>query len=300
MALVRSVRRSSFLLVLLLALALVLLLFSQAGYLREVESFALRLLAPLEGAAASVTAHAERLVQEARDLRNLQERYRLLEEQANALLIENIRLNELEAENEALRRLLGFAQANPDLQVKAASVRGQVIGRDPTNLARYLIIDVGERDGVRRNMPVVTEEGLVGTVDQVYATASKVRLINDLDHTVNVILQRSRVKAVARGQVDGNLLVEWIPQDPEAVAVGDIVLTSGLGGRYPRLLVVGQVVETWQHDYDVFRSAVVRPVVDFERLDFVLVVTGFTPLEGLEDLLEPGTQPAVPGVEVAP
>lgn len=297
---VRSVRRSSLLLVLLLLLALVLLLLFQGGHLQAVESAGLRLLGPLEGMAASAATGAARLVDDARDLGNLRERYTALEKQAHDLLIENIRLRELEAEVETLRRLLGFAQANPDLQVQAATVRGQVIGRDPTNLARYLIIDVGEQHGIRRNMPVVTDEGLVGTVDQVYATASKVRLINDLDHTVNVVFQRSRVKAVARGQVDGNLLVEWIPQDPDAVAVGDIVLTSGLGGRFPRLLVVGQVIATEQRDYEMFRTAVVRPVVDFERLDFVLVITGFVPLEGLEDLLTSEPEPAVPGVEGTP
>ncbi len=294
---VRSIRRSSLLLVFLLVVALTLLLLFQGGYLKTVESIALAILQPLEGAAASLAAGAAGLVEDARDLRNLQERYTALEKQANDLLVENIRLRELEAENEALRRLLGFAQANPDLQVKAATVRGQVIGRDPTNLARYLILDVGERDGIRRNMPVITDEGLVGTVDQVYTTACKVRLINDLEHTVNIIFQRSRVKAVARGQVDGNLLVEWIPQDPDAVAVGDIVLTSGLGGRFPRLLVVGQVIATEQRDYEMFRRAVVRPVVDFERLDFVLVVTRFTPLEGLEDLLSSEPPPAAPGAE---
>lgn len=294
---VRSLRRFPLLLVLLLSVTLALLLLFQGGYLNAAEAAAMRVLAPLGRVATSIAARAARLVDDARDLRDLQERHRALEKLAGELLIENIRLRELEAENNALRSLLGFAQANPDLQVKAATVRGQVIGREPTNLARYLILDVGERDGIRRNMPVVTDEGLVGTVDQVYATASKVRLINDLDHTVNVIFQRSRVKAVARGQIDGNLLVEWIPQDPDAVSVGDIVLTSGLGGRFPRLLVVGQVIATEQHDYEMFRRAVVRPVVDFERLDFVLVVTGFTPLEGLEDLLSSELRPATPGVE---
>jgi len=275
------------LLIFLLIVAVALLLLYQGGYIRPVETVLIRLVSPLEAAASSLASRVGGLVRDVGDLRALQARHEALEAQANDLLIENIRLKEIEAENESLRRLLGFAQANPDLELKAATVRGQVIGREPTNLARYLIIDIGEKDGMRRNMPVVTEEGLVGTVDQVYATASKVRLINDLNSSVNVILQRSRVKGVTRGMVDGNLLMEWIPQDPDAVAVGDIVLTSGLGGRFPRLLVVGQVVEAQQRDYEMFRSAVVRPVVDFQRLDFVLVVTEFTPLEGLGDALSP-------------
>lgn len=288
---VKGIRSTSLFWILLLVVAVALLLLFQGGYLRPVEATLIHLFSPLEGAASSLASGLSRLTQDARDLRDLQARYTALEEQANNLLIENIRLKEVEAENEALRRLLKFAEANPDLELKAATVRGQVIGREPSNLARYLVIDIGEKDGVRRNMPVVTEEGLVGTVDQVYASASKVRLINDLNHTVNVILQRSRVQAVARGTVEGDLLLEWIPQDPEAVAVGDIVLTSGLGGRFPRLLVVGQVVEARQRDYEMYRSAVVRPVVDFQRLDFVLVVTGFAPLEGLGNVFSPDTTP---------
>jgi len=289
--LVKGVRSSSLLLIFLLIVTVALLLLYQGGYLRPVEAVLIRLISPLEAAASSFASRVGGLARDAGDLRALQARHEALEAQANNLLIENIRLKEVEAENESLRRLLGFAQANPDLELKATTVRGQVIGREPSNLVRYLIIDIGERDGVRRNMPVVTEEGLVGTVDQVYATASKVRLINDLNSSVNVILQRSRVKGVARGMVDGNLLMEWIPQDPDAVAVGDIVLTSGLGGRFPRLLIVGQVVEAHQRDYEMFRSAVVRPVVDFQRLDFVLVVTGFTPLVGLGDILSPRVSP---------
>lgn len=287
----RSFRSTSLLFVFLLVVAVVLLLLFQSGYLRPGEDFLIRVLSPLEGGASGLASRLGQVVQDVRDLRNLQARYQALEEQANALLVENIRLKEVEAENEALRRLLGFAEANPDLQLKAATVRGKVIGREPTNLARYLLIDIGESQGVQRNMPVVTEEGLVGVVDEAFSAASRVRLVNDLNSTVNVIIQRSRVQAVVRGTLEGDLLLQWIPQEPDAVAVGDIVLTSGLGGRFPRLLVVGQVVETRQRDYEMFQSAVVRPVVNFQRLDFVLVVTGFTPLEGLGEMLAP-TGPA--------
>ncbi|NLE77568.1 MAG: rod shape-determining protein MreC [Chloroflexi bacterium] len=291
---------SAWLLVLLLVVGGAVLLLSSGGRLQPAESLLLRLLAPVQGTISSLVGGSGALLQDLRDLRDLQERYKALEEQATALLIENIQLKEVQAENEDLRRLLNFAQANTDLELRATSVRARVLGQEPTNLSRYLLVDVGAEQGVRRNMPVATEAGLVGTVDEVYATVSKVRLIHDLDSTVNVILQRSRTAAVARGQVDGSLLVEWIPQGPDVVAVGDLVLTSGLGGRFPRLLVVGQVVETWQRDYETFQSAVVRPAVDFDHLQSVLVVAGFVPLEeGLEAVFSPptgGEQAETPGM----
>jgi rod shape-determining protein MreC len=287
--LIKNARSTSLLLVFLLLVAVLLAILYQAGYLSPGQSILLRILSPLESFASSAASAVGGLTQSVRDLADLRSRYQLLEKQANALLIENIQLKEVQSENQTLRKLLSFQQANPDLELQAASIRGRGIGLDPTNLGRYLIIDIGESQGVRRNMPVVTDEGLVGAVDATYATASKVRLISDLNSTVNIILQRSRVSAVAQGSVDGTLRVDWIPQDPGAVAVGDIVLTSGLGGRYPRLIVVGQVVAFQRHDYEVFQSATVRPVVDFQRLEFVQVITGFSPLEGLGESLTVGS-----------
>ena len=74
------------------------------------------------------------------------------------------------------------------------------------------------------------------------------------------------------------------------MTVGDIVLTSGLGGRFPRLLIVGQVIDTYQRDHEILQNAVVRPVVDFEHLEFVLVVTDFSPVEGLEKVFAAGRE----------
>jgi rod shape-determining protein MreC len=138
-------------------------------------------------------------------------------------------------------------------------------------------------------MPVVTERGLVGRVETVYPTLSKVRLIIDTSSAVSALVQRTRATGVVKGQPGGELVLDYLPQGQDVVAVGDVVLTSGAGGGFPRQLVIGQVIEIRQKDYEMFQQAVLRPTVDFDRLEVVLIITNFVPLslEGLEPA--PGT-----------
>ena len=106
---------------------------------------------------------------------------------------------------------------------------------------------------------------------------------------VNAILQSSRLNGVVRGTPSGDLVMDYIPQGAE-FSMGEVVLTSGLGGRVPRGIPIGQVVEIRQRDIDVFQQAVVRPTVDFPRLELVMVVTNFDPLEDIPDLLAPSAE----------
>ncbi|HXF85449.1 MAG TPA: rod shape-determining protein MreC, partial [Anaerolineales bacterium] len=142
----------------------------------------------------------------------------------------------------------------------------------------YVIINRGTNDGILRGMPVVTDQGLVGRVDAVIADAARVQLITDAASNVNVRLQNAGVEASLIGTVTGDLLLDLIPQDV-VVEPGDLVLTSGLGGGYPPDLIVGQVVNVRARDFDLFQSATVQPVVDFNRLQIVLVIVNFRPVD---------------------
>jgi rod shape-determining protein MreC len=193
-------------------------------------------------------------------------------------MIENVRLKELESENEALRQLLQFTQANPTDSYRAAEVVGHVIGQDPSNLLRYIIIDVGTGDGVAKGMPVVTDRGLVGRIVEVSSRSSKVLLINDVSSSVNAIIQSSRATGIVEGKADGGLVMKYIPQ-PVEVNVGDIILTSGLGATFPKRLVIGQVTAVHKRDIELFQEAEIKPTVDFDRVEIVLVLTSFEPIE---------------------
>jgi rod shape-determining protein MreC len=127
-------------------------------------------------------------------------------------------------------------------------------------------------------MPVVTDQGLVGRVDAVIANAARVQLITDPASSVNVRLQNAEEEASLVGSVTGDVILELIPQDA-SIETGDLVLTSGLGGGYPPDLIVGQVVNIRSRDYDLFKQATVQPVVDFNRLQIVLVIVNFKPVD---------------------
>ena len=127
-------------------------------------------------------------------------------------------------------------------------------------------------------MPVVTNQGLVGRVDAVIGGASRVQLITDPSSIVSVFLQNSEADAILNGSVSGELTIDMLSQDVQ-VLTGDVVLTSGLGGEYPPDLLIGQVGNVRKRESDLFQEATVQPVVDFSRLEIVLVIVNFRPID---------------------
>ncbi len=125
-------------------------------------------------------------------------------------------------------------------------------------------------------MPVVTQNGLVGTIDAVTATAGRVQLINDTAAVVNVVLETTNTEVTMNGSVTGDLSLSMIPQDLD-VPKGEVILTSGLGGRFPSNIMVGQVTGIQKQGNALFQSASVQPIVDFTNLSVVLVITNFQP-----------------------
>lgn len=209
-----------------------------------------------------------------RDVASLRERNAALEAEVARLQGQVITLQQEASQVEILAALVDFSRTNPESAYKAA----EVIGRDPSPFLHYVIINVGSNDGIRRGMPVVTDKGLVGRVEAVIADAARVQLITDPAVSVNVRLQNAKTEAVLSGSVTGDISLDLISQDV-TVEPGDVVLTSGLGGGYPPDLLVGQVVSVRKRDYELFQQASVQPNVDFSRLQIVLVVTNFRPVD---------------------
>jgi rod shape-determining protein MreC len=260
--------------VLLILLALVGFVLHRTGLLQPVEGLLARVTTPLQQVANLVVTQFGELTQTARDLRNLRQRNEELEAQNASFLLELVRLKEVETEAALLRDLLDFAQANPSFDIQGAHVVGRTIGRDPSNLQRYITLDVGREEGIARNMPVVTERGLVGRIFEVGDGWSRVLLITDVSSSINALTQSTRASGLVQGQVDGSLVMRAIPQ-VDVVSVGDTVFTSGLGGNFPRQILIGQIIEVERQDYELYQAAVVRPTVDFDHLEVVLIVTDF-------------------------
>jgi rod shape-determining protein MreC len=204
----------------------------------------------------------------------------------NALLRSQlIQIQEEQKDNEVLYALLQVARSRPDSDYLAA----MVIGRDTNPFMRYVLIDQGSDAGLRRGMPVVTAQGLVGRIDAVTANAARVQLITDAGSAVNVRLPDSEADSMLMGSVTGDVTLEMIPQEME-IRPGELILTSGLGGSYPSNILVGQVSSVRRLETALFQSASVQPVVDFADLRAVLVVTNFRPID-LEPLLQEPVQP---------
>jgi rod shape-determining protein MreC len=208
------------------------------------------------------------------DVTRLRQRNVELEAEVSRLQTEIIDLKQQIAETRILSALVDFARINPENRYVAAAV----IGRDPSPFVKYVIINRGSDDGLRRGMPVVTQQGLVGRVSAVTAGAARVQLIVDPAGSVNVRLEPSRAQAILSGSITGELSLDMIPQ-LAAVQVGDLVLTSGLGGNYPPNILIGQIVSLRRRETDLFQLAVVQPVVDFNQLEIVLIITNFRPVD---------------------
>ncbi len=227
------------------------------------------------------------------DSTTLRERAEQLEKTVAQLTVENLRLKEIEAENVRLRSLLQFRDVHPSTTYKGGQLVGRIVANEPGNLVQSILIDIGSNNGIEAGMPVVTELGLVGRVTEVYSNAARVLLITDSSSNVNTMLQNTRLRGILRGRAGQSPIMDYLPQD-QPILVGDIVVTSGEGGRFPIGIPVGQVVEVEQNDVEMFQQAIVRTTVDFDTLETVLVVTNFvSPSEqlGAPPQVDPETQP---------
>lgn len=265
----------------LAAVSLALLILSSSGRLNAVEGVLLGIGKPFLTAFNGLGRQINNVITTARELTTLRSVNRQLQTQVDTLTIENLRLKELETENQRLRELLRFRQLNPFYDFRGSEVIARVISRGPTNYVASLAIDLGAEQGIAVGMPVVSERGLVGRIYKVGPTSSTVLLITDPSSGVQALVKRenSRATGVVTGRAGAAPVMEFIRQDDD-VSVGDEIITSGLGGAFPKGLTIGQVVEVNRRDFDMFQQGVIRPTVNFERLEFVLIITNFTPLPG--------------------
>ena len=178
---------------------------------------------------------------------------------------ENAQLQDAAQEAQRLRSLMAVRQQS------FRTVSARVIGRDPSHWFNTLLIDRGPRDGVRRNDPVVTSEGLVGHVIEASGGWARVLLVLDPRSAIGVLVGRSRDAGVAEGQGQPMLRVKYLSRDAE-IQPGDQVVTAGLGEIYPRGLVVGTVVDVSRGEGDLFREALVRPAADLNHLEEMVIL----------------------------
>ena len=267
-------RSRSWALFILAIIAIAALILHESGQLQPIEDLAQYVVGPVQRSFEGLVGSTADLFGAFRDARELRAENQSLQEENDRLVTENVHLKEFKAENATLRDLLQFERSNPNYTTLAADV----IGRDPSPYLGSIIINIGQNRGLKSGMPVITGgAALVGRVIQVNPRTAKVQLLTDVSSAVNVLVQDSRATGLARGQPDGSLVMEFIPLE-EKIKPGDVVLTSGLGGDLPRALVIGQLTGVARRDIDLFQSAALRPAVDLNRLEVVMVIANFEPL----------------------
>ena len=194
----------------------------------------------------------------------------------------------LEAENEAMARTIeelseaqGEAQVLRDLFNRAAEtpeyrrVLADVIGQDTNPAIQSILIDKGVEDGVRTGMPVESARGLVGQIYRSSNNAAQVALLTETASAIPVRLGTTRATGILRGAGRGALpTIDWIDLQ-YVVEVGELVMTSGLGGKFPAGMIIGRVVQVERNEAELFQRAIVQPAVDFRTLESVFVVTEF-------------------------
>ena len=202
------------------------------------------------------------------DLHDARKQNQELQEELARLKLEQVRLREDASQAQRLQTLLGFRE-----RYVGQTMAAQVIGASGSEQSRVLYIDKGTRDGVRVDMAVITPDGVVGKIKDVFPLSSQVILINDRDGGAGVILQNSRLQGVLTGTPQGELKIKYIMSD-ENVAVGEPVVTSGGDRIFPKGMPVGTVSEVNpDHEGDPFLSIKVKPASNLSQLEEVLIIT---------------------------
>jgi rod shape-determining protein MreC len=258
-----------------MALAVFLLALSRANALGPLENIVLTVFSPLQKALTRVSEPAADFISDIRRTGELSDENQALRAENERLNAEVARLRENETRLQQLSQLLEVKQAHPDEQFLAANV----FARDPSNVKEMVAIDRGKRDGVREGMAVVTEGGsLVGSITSVFDDYAWVTLITDPDSAISAMIQESRAQGVVSGSYSRRLTMEFLRQ-AAVVNEGDTVLTSGIGGDFPSGLVIGRVSAVESSRQEIFKNVTVEPLASLSRLETVLVLTSFTPLQ---------------------
>ncbi len=179
-------------------------------------------------------------------------------------------LREIQSENERLRKLLAFKE-----KYLASGVSAEVIARDTTSEYQTIRINKGGDVGLKIRMPVMTPEGIVGQLITVWQHYSDVLLLTDQNHAIDIIVQRSRARGVVKGGDRLKCEIHYLARTDDVV-VGDVLVSSGIEGIFPKGLLIGAIGRIEKKKFGVSQRVIVLPAVDLSKLEEVLVITNLS------------------------
>jgi rod shape-determining protein MreC len=182
-----------------------------------------------------------------------------------------IQQHELELENQRLRELLSFKRSLP-----APAIAAEIIGKDPSAWFKTVIIDKGSAHGLRRGLPAVNALGVVGQIIEVSGHQARLMLIIDRNSGADALVQRTRSRGIVKGTSRAECYLDYVLHADD-VRVGDLVVSSGFDGVFPKGLLIGTVTAVDFKGGDFFKDVQITPAVDFDKLEEVLVIIGPPP-----------------------
>jgi rod shape-determining protein MreC len=199
---------------------------------------------------------------------HVQKENTLLKQRLAELQQENHQMKEMAIANERLQKLLQFRE-----KVSTPVIAAEVIGQDPSSWFKSVTINKGEKEGIKKGMAVISADGVIGQILKTAPDYSTVLLITDYSSAIDSIVRRTRAKAIVEGKGENRCQLKYLLRADD-VTVGDIVVTSGLGGNFPKGLMVGEIRKVDKRGHGVFQYAELVPSVDLTKLEEVLVITG--------------------------
>lgn len=230
------------------------------------EQFIIEITAPFQNLFDQVVSSTEAFWLNYFHLVNVRHENRQLKNELLELRMANSRYQELLETQERIEALLQFKQT-----LNLPVIPAQVIGLDPSGWFKSIIIDKGKQAGLRLDMPVVNAFGVVGRVVSVSPNYAKVLLIIDQNSAIDCLIQRSRDRGMLKGLMSEICKLDYVVKSSD-VKVGDILVTSGLGGVFPKGLPMGRVLKVKEMPGELFKDVSIMPAVDFSKLEEVLVV----------------------------
>ena len=260
--------RGTFIILYLVLCALVLIVLQISGRYGgdEFHTVGRKPLSPWQRAFHWVVGSARTVFQNYILLVNLKEENHQLQEEVRRLKQENANLKESAQTLERLQRLLLLKA-----RVPGAMIAAEVIASSPSAWFRTIVINKGQRDGVKKGFPAVTLEGVVGKVIKVSSRSSVVLLVIDRNSSVDCLVQRTRTRGILEGEGEGRCYLRYVSRT-EDIQVGDHIVTSGLEGIFPKGLSLGEVAKVEKKAYGLFQEIEVMPSADLGRLEEVMVI----------------------------
>lgn len=269
-------KRQPLVIVILLAILLIALVIFTSGQrekLTAIEGVVGEIITPVQGFMYRTATVVSDFFQSVEGRKKLAEQNEVLKDRVTQLEQQQLKLDETMQENGRLKSLLGFKEEREQFTVGGV----RITGKNPGNWFNTLTIDKGSNQGITVNMAVITDKGLIGRVTDVGRDWSKVRTIVDGQSSVSAIIERTRDNGMVKGNntltfEDGLCRMINLPLDSDVV-VGDRVITSGLGEIFPKGIYIGEVAEVSYERRDMFKTAIIKPGADFQRLEEVLVIS---------------------------